>query len=86
MADVVEVNVSTGEVIERGYTSEELTQKNQDRINNQILAQELKDKYDQDIIERNAIIQKFVSFGLSEEEANKIVPSVSVDYRIIHLL
>lgn len=86
MADVVEVNVSTGEVIERDYTSEELTQKDQDRINNQILAQELKDKYDQDIIERNAIIQKFISFGLSEEEANKIVPSVSVDYRIIHLL
>lgn len=86
MADVVEINASTGEVVERDYTSEELSQINQDKINNEFLAQELKNKYDQDIVERNATVQKFISFGLSEEEANKIVPEISVDYRIIHLL
>lgn len=86
MADVVEINASTGEVVERDYTSEELSQINQDKINNESLAQELKNKYDQDIVERNSTVQKFISFGLSEEEANKIVPEISVDYRIIHLL
>jgi hypothetical protein len=86
MPDVIEVNATTGEIIERDFTPEELAQHEQDRINNEILAQELKAKYDADIEQRNITLQKFITLGLSEEEANKIVPEIIADYRILHLL
>lgn len=86
MADIVEINVSTGEVVERDFTPEELAQREQDRINNETIAQELKEKYDLDILERNATVQKFISLGFSSEEANKLTPEVEKDYRILHLL
>lgn len=86
MADVVEINVSTGEIIERDYTKEELDQLEKDKIENKKIALELKKEYDQKIEERNAIINKFISLGFSEEEIEKIVPSITPDYRIMHLL
>lgn len=86
MADIVEINVSTGEVIERDFTPEELAQREQDKINNELLAQELKIKYDQEVLQRNATLEKFISLGFSLEEAKNLVPEIEKDYRILHLL
>lgn len=86
MADVVEINVSTGEIVERDYTKEELDQLEKDKIENEKIALELKKEYDQKIKERSATVDKFISLGFSEEEIEKIVPSITPDYRIVHLL
>jgi hypothetical protein len=86
MPDVVEINVETGEVVERKYTKTELAQLKAERIASEKLALELKAEYDEEVAKRQAIVEKFLAIGLTEEEAEKMVPPVQPDYRILHLL
>lgn len=86
MSDVMEINVETGEVTYRDFTKKELAQREKDRIQAEKTALELKKKHEEEVIKRNAIVQKFLAIGLTEEEAEKIVPQIPVDDRIIHLL
>jgi 3-oxoacyl-ACP reductase-like protein len=86
MADVIEVNASTGEIIERSFTQDELNQLKQDKIHNEEVANQLKEQYDLEVEKRNNSIQKFINMGFSEEEANSFVPIINPDYRIFHLL
>lgn len=86
MADIVEINVATGEKIERDFTPEELSRLEEDRIRNEEIALQVKAKYDEDIAERNDIIERFLSMGFTEAQAEKMSPPVFVDDRIRHLL
>lgn len=86
MPDVLEINVSTGETIERDYTQEEILQIQKDKIENERIAVDLKQKYDEDVKNRNIIIDKLIAVGLSKEEAEKMIPKIDIDYRITHLI
>jgi len=86
MADVIEINVETGEIIERQYTKKEKDQLKKDKAQNEIIATELKKEYDQQIEKRNNSIKKFIDLGFSQEDAESFVPQITPDYRIMHLL
>lgn len=72
MADVVEINVETGEVIERDFTEEELAQRKKDeaefkKAEKARVAAEKKDAE----TKANALA-KLAALGLTEEEAKAV--------------
>jgi hypothetical protein len=86
MADVMEINVLTGEVIERDYSEQELVQLEKDKIENKNISIELKKQYEDEVKKRNILVNKFSDLGFSDEEINKILPKIEPDYRILNLL
>lgn len=86
MPDIIEFNVETGQMIERNFTAEEIQQREQDLLKSESLAAQLKQKYDEDVYKRSEIINKFISMGFSQNEAETLVPEIDIDYRIRHLL
>jgi hypothetical protein len=76
MIDITEINISTGEVIEREYTQEEKNSRDQrqSEISEEALAKMSQAQEDLDYIElKQSAIIKLQSLGLTEDEAKAIV-------------
>lgn len=69
MSDVVEININTGEVIERQYTDQEIAYK--EYLENQII---IPDPVEVEIDpNKQSALGKLQSLGLTEDEAKAIV-------------
>ena len=66
MADVVEIDASTGEVIERDFTPEELAQRLTDEEQAAVVAEALAEREAARAADRAALLERL---GLTEEEA-----------------
>lgn len=69
MADVVEINAATGEVIERDFTPEEIVQREADIAAAEAAALAAQEEADAKAAVRASALQKLAALGLSEAEA-----------------
>lgn len=66
MADVVEINAATGEVVERDFTPEELAQREKDAAESALAAAEAESARAKRDQERAALLDRL---GITEDEA-----------------
>lgn len=78
MTHVLEINVPTGERIERDFTPEELAQRAKDQAEAEAAAQAAADKKAADAAARAAAIAHAKSLGFTEEMIAVMYPSLSV--------
>lgn len=69
MADVVEINASTGEVIERNFTEQELAQRAIDLAEFEALQLAKIAEEEAKAATRQSALDKLMALGLTEEEA-----------------
>ena len=73
MADVIEINALTGEVIERDFTPDELAQREIDRLaHEEAEAARIAEEQAREATKQSAL-DKLKLLGLSEEEARAII-------------
>ena len=77
MSDVLEINVPTGERIERDFTAEELAQREQDAAEAAAAAQAALDKEAADKAARDAAIAHAKSLGFTDEMIAVMYPGLS---------
>lgn len=75
MADVLIVDVATGERIERDFTPEELAQREADQIAFEEAEAARVEEENAKIAAKESALQKLAALGLTEEEAKAIVGS-----------
>jgi hypothetical protein len=76
MIDITEINISTGEVIEREYTQEEKNNRDQKQseISEEALAKMAEAQEDLAYIElKQSAINKLIALGLTEQESLALV-------------
>lgn len=73
MADVLIVDVATGERIERDFTPEELAQREADQIAAEEAEAARVEEENAKIAAKESALQKLAALGLTEEEAKAIV-------------
>jgi hypothetical protein len=73
MSDVLEINVPTGERIERDFTADELVQREKDQASAQLAA----DKQAADRIARDAAIAHAKSLGFTDEMIAVMYPNLA---------
>jgi hypothetical protein len=78
MADVLEINVPTGERIERDFTPDEAAQRAKDQAAAEAAAQAAADKEAADAIARDAAIAHAKSLGFTDEMIAVMYPGLSV--------
>jgi hypothetical protein len=78
MADILEINVPTGERIERDFTAEEAAQRAKDQAEAEAAAQAAADKEAADAIAREAAIAHAKSLGFTEEMIAVMYPGLTV--------
>ena len=66
MSEVVEIDVATGERLERDFTAEELAQREKDQAENAAIAQAAADKEAADNLVREAAIAHAKSLGFTD--------------------
>jgi hypothetical protein len=69
MTDVIEINVITGERIEREFTAAELAQREKDQIKIDAAIQEAAGRQ----AARESALAKLAALGLTEEEAQSLI-------------
>jgi membrane protein involved in colicin uptake len=78
MSDVLEINVPTGERIERDFTPEEAAQRAKDRAAAEAAAQAAADKEAADKAARDAAIAHAKSLGFTDEMIAVMYPGLTV--------
>jgi hypothetical protein len=78
MSNVLEINVPTGERIERDFTAEELEQREKDQAEAAAAAQAAKDKEAADKAAREAAIAHAKSLGFTDEMIAVMYPGLTV--------
>ena len=78
MTDVLEINVPTGERIERDFTPEELAQRAKDQAEAEAAAQAAADKETADAAARDAAIAHAKSLGFTNEMIAVMYPGLTV--------
>jgi hypothetical protein len=72
MSDVLEINVQTGERIERDFTADELAQRNKDQADAAAAAQAAADKTAAREAAKASALAKLEALGLTADEAAAI--------------
>ena len=72
MSDVLEINVQTGERIERDFTAEELAQRTRDQVADEAAAQAAADALAAKEAAKASALAKLQALGLTEAEAAAI--------------
>jgi hypothetical protein len=78
MSDLLEINVPTGERIERDYTPEEAAQRAKDQAEAEAAAQAAADKEAADAIAREASIAHAKSLGFTDDMIAVMYPGLTV--------
>ena len=77
MSDVLEINVPTGERIERDFTADELAQREKDQAAAAAAAQAAADKEAADKAARDAAIAHAKSLGFTDEMIRVMYPGLT---------
>lgn len=78
MADVLEIFADTGEIIERDFTPEELSQRAKDQAAAEAAAQAAADKEAADAAARDAAIAHAKSLGFTDDMIAVMYPGLTV--------